>query len=61
MSSDALISQAAYFETVIELLTRRGVEFQSGLSSQELSEIEYSYHLNFPSDLRCFLQLAMPI
>jgi hypothetical protein len=54
-------AEATYFETVVELLTKLGVEFQSGLSSQELTEIEGSYHLNFPPDLRFFLQLAVPI
>ena len=53
--------EAAYLKTVAEVLKGRGVNFESGLSNQEFTEIESAYHVCFPPDLRALLQLSLPM
>jgi len=48
-------------DKLIKELTVKGVEFASGLSDSEVSEIEKKFEIIFPPDLKSFLQIALPI
>lgn len=45
----------------IELLKRKGVVFEPGLSNSEISFIEEAFGFTFPPDLRAFLQAELPV
>jgi len=44
-----------------DVLSRAGVTFEQGLSSQEIQRIEEEYAFRFPPDLKAFLKFALPI
>ncbi|MBO9702714.1 MAG: hypothetical protein J7604_21055 [Sporocytophaga sp.] len=46
---------------LIQLLTGKGVHFITGLEDDEVLQIEIKFSLEFPPDLRLFLQTALPI
>ena len=50
--------QAKY---IIRLLTDKGIHFDSGLTNDEVLEIEAKFNFKFPPDLKLFLQTALPI
>ena len=54
------VSQAPWDETV-DSLEARGLEFDAGLSDQEVAEVEERYGFSFPPDLRSLLQTALPV
>jgi hypothetical protein len=49
------------FEYLIGLLRSEGVQFERGLSDAEISSVEKTFAFRFPTDLREFLQLALPV
>src|SRR4051812_41360139 len=46
---------------IVKQMKVRGVEFDPGLSDAEVAEIEQTCQFQFPSDLRMFLQLGVPL
>ena len=46
---------------IIRLLTDKGVFFDSGLTDNEVLEVETKFNFKFPPDLKLFLQTALPI
>lgn len=46
---------------VIRKLKAKKVEFEHGLSDQEIQEIELKFDIQFPPDLRDFVQTELPI
>jgi hypothetical protein len=49
------------FEQLIEILESKGIQFVSGLTDQEINNIQGSFNIIFPPDLKVFLQLGLPI
>ena len=49
------------YENILSLLTTRGIEFEKGLTLDELKQIEKLYQIKFPSSLREFLMMKLPI
>ncbi len=45
---------------IIQLLTDKGVHFDSGLTDDEVSKIETKFNFKFPPDLKLFLQTGLP-
>lgn len=45
----------------IERLRNRGTPFEKGLSDEEVAKLEAQYCFSFPSELRCFLQIGLPV
>lgn len=45
---------------IIRILTDKGVQFDSGLSDDEVLQVETKFNLKFPPDLKLFLQTALP-
>ena len=46
---------------VIRQLEIAGVELAAGLTDSEIDEAQARFGFRFPEDLRCFLQLALPV
>lgn len=46
---------------IIRKLKAKKVKFEHGLSDEEVQQIENKFNLNFPPDLRDFLQKELPI
>lgn len=49
------------YENILQGLRRRGVLMQAGLTDAELEQVERATGLEFPPDLRTWVQLAVPI
>lgn len=49
------------YEDSISLLKMKGIEFEKGLTLDELKQIEKIYQIKFPRSLRKFLMMALPI
>lgn len=49
------------FEKSFDLLSKKGISFDEGLSLEELDYIENLYKIEFPKSLRDFLMYKMPI
>lgn len=49
------------FEPLVAALKEKGVEFESGLTADELKGIEQRYEFSFPPDLSDFLSVALPV
>lgn len=49
------------YKESIELLKLHGVEFETGLTLQEITQIEDVYKIKFPNSLKEFLMMALPI
>lgn len=49
------------YEESIKLLKLQGVEFETGLTVEEIAEIEEIYNIKFPKSLKEFLMMALPI
>jgi hypothetical protein len=47
-------------ESSIALMKDAGIEFEAGLSEAELAAVEARFNIQFPPDLRAFLQVALP-
>lgn len=45
---------------IIRLLTDKGVHFDSGLTDDEVLQVETKFDFKFPPDLKLFLQTALP-
>lgn len=50
--------QASY---IIKLLTEKGILFERGLNNDEVLKVESKFNVNFPPDLKFFLQTALPV
>ncbi len=48
-------------ETLKKLLIAKEIEFDDGLTDNEVVEIEKKFNIKFPPDLKCFLQVGLPI
>lgn len=46
---------------LINLLKDKGVKFEHGLTDNEIDQIEQKFHIQFPPDLRLFLQTQLPV
>lgn len=46
---------------LINLLSNKGVKFAHGLSDDEVFQIEQKFNIQFPPDLKAFLQTKLPI
>lgn len=46
---------------IIQLLKRKGVSFDKGLSDDEIAEVEQLFSFHFPDDLKLLLQTALPV
>lgn len=46
---------------LVNLLKNIGINFDKGLSDEEMITIQYDFNIQFPPDLRLFLQTALPI
>lgn len=53
--------QHAQKKEIIRKLKAKKVKFEHGLSDQEIQEIELKFDIQFPPDLRDFLQTELPI
>lgn len=49
------------YENSLNLLEQKGIEFEKGLTLDELKQIEMIYQIKFPSSLREFLMIALPV
>ena len=49
------------YEESIKLLKRQGIEFETGLTVDEIAKIEDTYKIKFPKSLKQFLMMALPI
>lgn len=49
------------FEQLIGILKDNNVQFAPGLSDEEIDNIQEIFQINFPPDLKIFLQIALPI
>lgn len=49
------------YEESIKLLKRQGVEFETGLTVEEIAKIEDIYKIKFPKSLKEFLMMVLPI
>jgi hypothetical protein len=45
---------------IIRLLTDKGVHFDSGLTDDEVLQVETKFDFKFPPDLKLFLQTVLP-
>jgi hypothetical protein len=45
---------------IIRLLTDKGVHFDSGLTDDEVLQVETKFNIKFPPDLKLFLQISLP-
>lgn len=51
----------AYIRAIIPELQKKGVDFEPGLSSDEVQRIEKEFGFRFPPDLGQLLQIALPV
>ncbi len=49
------------YENSFNLLKIKGVEFEKGLTLDELKQIEMIYQIKFPNSLREFLMISLPV
>jgi len=49
------------YSDIINQLKSKGVEFQEGLTKDEIAVIENSYNIVFPPDLKSFLSFSLPV
>ncbi|MBF4696057.1 SMI1/KNR4 family protein [Fusibacter ferrireducens] len=49
------------FNDIIQMLKHKGIEFQNGLSTKEIQNIECLYNIKFPTDLKLFLSTNLPV
>ncbi|MEZ5336615.1 MAG: hypothetical protein R2741_16040 [Methanolobus sp.] len=49
------------YKEIIEKLSLQGVVFADGLTNKEFNNIEKFYDIEFPTDLKDFLSIALPI
>jgi hypothetical protein len=50
-----------YLKTAVKTMHDRGVEFAPGLAAREVGAAESEHGFRFPSDLRAFLENALPV
>jgi hypothetical protein len=60
MTSEGVMDEA-YLGRLVDHLGKRGVAFEPGLSSPEVTRIEQTYGFRFPPDLKALLQYALPV
>lgn len=49
------------YENILNMMKKQGVEFEKGLTLDELEQIEKIYQIKFPNSLKNFLMTALPI
>ncbi|KAK3211049.1 hypothetical protein Dsin_015755 [Dipteronia sinensis] len=54
-------SFAAYAKTLLEHLESLNIPILEGLNDVEFADIESSFNFTFPPDLRCILQVGLPV
>ncbi|MDW3652528.1 MAG: hypothetical protein R8P61_35955 [Bacteroidia bacterium] len=47
--------------SLIDLLSAKGVSFDKGLSEVEIAQVKTSFQIEFPEDLKAFLQTKLPV
>lgn len=45
---------------IIEVLIQKGIHFETGLTDEEVEQVETVFKIQFPTDLKLFLQTALP-
>lgn len=50
-----------HINVLVKLMTCKGIQFENGLSNEEIKAVEESFAVSFPPDLQCFLQYALPV
>jgi hypothetical protein len=48
-------------QELVNILRQSGVELTTGLTGEEIAQVESKYSFRFPPDLRAFLQAALPV
>jgi hypothetical protein len=48
-------------KNLLNLLINKGVQFEDGLTNQEIAQVEIKFNIKFPPDLKDFLQLGLPV
>lgn len=46
---------------LVKALTAKGIQFEQGLSDDEVIQIEQKFNIKFPPDLKVLLQTALPV
>lgn len=46
---------------IIDILIKKGLHFENGLTNDEIFKIENKFNFRFPPDLKLFLQTVLPI
>lgn len=46
---------------IIKLLKEKGISFDNGLTDSEIEKVNHDFGIIFPSDLKLFLQTALPV
>lgn len=49
------------YESSLNLMQMKGIEFEKGLTLEELRQIEDIYQIKFPNSIKSFLMIALPI
>ncbi|MDR0840568.1 MAG: hypothetical protein LBN26_04180 [Christensenellaceae bacterium] len=49
------------FQKIIKKLQNRGIEFETGLSNQEISVAEELYDFSFPAEMKALFSVALPV
>jgi hypothetical protein len=50
-----------YLESAVKSMRDRGVKFATGLTAEEIAAAEAEHGFRFPSDIRAFLENALPV
>lgn len=58
MANIMTLQQSQY---IVRALSGKGVQFDSGLTEEEIVHTEVRFNVNFPPDLRLILQRALPV
>jgi hypothetical protein len=49
------------FKQLIGFLKQKDVQFENGLTDEEIHKVQNTFCIRFPTDLKLFLQLALPV
>jgi len=50
-----------YLKNLVNHLQDQNIEFEDGLSNEEIARVQTTFNFIFPPDLKAFLQFALPI
>lgn len=61
ISTEKINKITSDIEHLIKLLKNNGIVFTQGLSDKDIMDIEKMFSFSFPTDLKLFLQTALPV